>query len=77
MAVLLVVARAVGGPFPAAVPASSRSCQTSMSHPKAAAAPLLLPLPLLVPLLVPLLLLPLLLPLLPAASNTRLRSRMG
>ena len=67
-AVLLAVARAVGVPFPAAVPASSRSCQTSMSHPKAAAALLLLPLPLLVPLLVPLL---------PAASNTRLRSRMG
>ena len=76
MAVLLVVARA-GVPFPAAAPASSRSCQTSTSHPKAAAAPLLLPLPLLVPLLVALLLLPLLPPLLPAASNTRLRSRMG
>ena len=58
MAVLLVVARAaVRVPIPAAAPVSSRSCQTSMSHPKAAAAPLLLPLlvpPLLVPLLVPL-----------------------
>ena len=40
MAALLDVTRAV--PFPAAAPASSRSCQTSTSHPKAAAAPLLL-----------------------------------
>ena len=63
MAVLLDVTRAI--PFPAAAPASSRSCQTSISHPKAAAAPLLLLLLLLLP------------PLLPAASNTRLRSRMG
>ena len=65
MAVLLVVARAaVRVPIPAAAPVSSRSCQTSMSHPKAAAAPLLLPL-LVPPLMVPLLLLPLLVPLQP------------
>ena len=60
--------RHTGRPLlPAAAPASSRSCQISTSHPKAAAAPPLL--------LLLLLLLPP--PLLPAASNTRLKSRMG